>query len=259
MTFESYRDAFPHMHLARQDGVLSIRLHSSQGPLRWNLDAQHEFGEAFKAIGADSGNRVIVLTGTGDEFSGPRVDPNVHGFFHDANLTPSGAAFVFRNGRKLLRSILDVEVPIIAAVNGPAMRHSDLALVSDIVIAADHATFEDTAHFHLGGIVPGDGVSTIYSMLLGLNRARYMLLTGEIITAQKALQLGLVSEVLPLGELMARAMHLAHALAAKPDMLLRNTRRVLIHPLKKALEEDLDFFLSLEFLAVLDMGRKEPK
>lgn len=255
MDFPDYERSFAHVALERRDGILVMRLHTDGGPLRWTLDVQKELGEAFRAVGSDLANRVIVLTGTGDEFTGPRLDPDAHGFFHDADLTPSGAAFVFRNGRKLVMSMLDIEVPMIAVVNGPAMRHSDLALMCDIVIASDHASFEDTAHFHLGGVVPGDGISAIYTMLIGLNRARYLMLTGQILTAAKALELGLVAEVMPAADLMARAWTLAEQLARRPDMLLRHTRRVLIHPLRKAMDEQLEHFLSLEFLAVLDRPR----
>lgn len=252
MTLDEYQRAFRHVAIERDDGVLQMRLHTDGGPLQWTLDVQRELGDAFRAVGSDLDNRVVILTGTGAQFSGPRVDPTVHGFFHDATLTPSGAAYVFRNGRKMVMALLDIEVPMIAVVNGPAMRHCDLALMCDIVIAADDASFEDTAHFHLGGIVPGDGISTIYTLLLGLNRARYLMLTGQIIPASKALELGLVSEVLPRSALMPRARALARSLAARPDMLLRHTRRVLVHPLRKAIEEQLEQFMSLEFLAALD-------
>ena len=256
MHIHDYEKSFPHIAMERRDGILLMRLHTAGGSLRWDLDVQRELGDAFSTVGRDMENRVIIFTGTGDEFSGPRVDPDAHGFFHNAELTASGAAFVFRNGRRMVMSMLDIEVPIIAIVNGPAMRHSDLVLMCDIVIAADHATFEDTAHFHLGSIVPGDGISTIYSMLIGLNRARYMLLTGQILSAAQALDLGLVSEVLPSNDLMPRGWELARTLAKKPDMLLRHTRRVLIAPLRKAMEEQLEYFLSLEFLAVIDGPRK---
>lgn len=256
MELTDYEKSFANVAFERNGGILVMRLHTDGGPLRWDLDVQRELGEAFRAVGTDLANRVIILTGTGDEFSGPRLDPDAHGFFHDADLTPSGAAFVFRNGRKLVMSMLDIEVPMIAIVNGPAKRHSDLALMCDIVIAADHATFEDTAHFHLGSVVPGDGISAIYTMLIGLNRARYMMLTGQVLTAAQALELGLVAEVMPAAELMGRAQALAAQLARKPDMLLRHTRRVLIDPLRKAMEQQLEHFLSLEFLAVLDRPKQ---
>jgi len=145
-----------------------------------------------------------------------------------------------------------VEVPIIAAVNGPAMRHADLALMCDIVLAADNATFEDTAHFHNGSIVPGDGINVVFTMLLGLNRARYLMLTGQVLGAREAKDLGLVAELMPREKLLARAWELAQQLAKKSDMLLRYTRAVLTHPLKKQIDEGLPYFLAMETLSTLD-------
>lgn len=252
MKFDEYAKRFSKIQMERRNGILLMRLHTDGGPLRWDMDAQQQFGHAFDAVGSDRDNRVVILTGTGDEFSGPRVDPKVHTFFHGAKLTPSGADPIFRNGRKMLMALLNIEVPMIAAVNGPAQRHCDLALTCDIVIAADHASFEDTAHFHLAGIVPGDGISSIYTLLLGLNRARYLMLTGQVLSATEAKQLGLVAEVMSSGKLMPRAWELAEQLASKPDMLLRHTRSVLIHPLRKAIEDDLQYFMALECLGALD-------
>ena len=141
---------------------------------------------------------------------------------------------------------------MIAAVNGPAKRHADLPLTCDIVLAAEDASFEDSAHFHLGSIVPGDGVSVIYTMLMGLNRARYLMLTGQVLGAKEAKELGLVSEVMPREQLLPRAWELARQLAAKPDMLLRTTRKALVHPLRRAIDQSLDYFLALEAISTLE-------
>lgn len=105
-------------------------------------------------------------------------------------------------------------------------RHAELALMCDIVIAADDATFEDTAHFHLGSIVPGDGINIVYTMLMGLNRARYLMLTGQVLSAREAKDMGLIAELLPRHELLPRAWELAEQLAKKPEFLLRYTRMV---------------------------------
>jgi hypothetical protein len=92
--FDNYARTYRFMKLTREDGVLQVALHTDGGPLRWNLDAQAEFAQAFADIGADRDNRIIILTGTGDEFSGPRLDPDAP-FFHGAQLTPGGIHHVF--------------------------------------------------------------------------------------------------------------------------------------------------------------------
>jgi enoyl-CoA hydratase/carnithine racemase len=237
--------------MERRDGILQMTLHTDGGPLRWNLDAQVELAAALSQVGADRENRVVILTGTGDEFSGPRLDPDAV-FFHGEQLSPAGVHHVFRNAKRLVNAHLDVEVPMIAVVNGPAKRHADLALMCDIVIAADDATFEDTAHFHNGGIAPGDGINVIYTMLLGLNRARYLMLTGQVLSAKEAKDLGLVAELLPREKLLPRAWELAAQLAKRPEMLLRYTRAVLTHPLRKALDEGMQYFLAMEKLSTLN-------
>ena len=164
---------------------------------------------------------------------------------------------MFWNAQRLVHSLLDIEVPIIAAVNGPAKRHADLALMSDIVIAADDVTFEDTAHFQNGSIVPGDGINVVYTLLMGLNRARYLMLTGQVLGAKEAKELGLVAELMPREKLLPRAWELARQLAKKSDMLLRYTRKVLTHPLRRAIDDGMQFNLAMEALSTLDRGQQQ--
>ena len=243
--------SYKFVKLERRNGIVQMTLHTDGGPLQWNLDAQVELASAFGEVGGDRENRVIILTGTGNEFTGPRLDPDAP-FFHGEELSPGGVYHVFRNARRLVNAMLDVEVPMIAAVNGPAKRHADLALMCDIVIAADDSSFEDTAHFHNGGIVPGDGINVVYTMLLGLNRARYLMLTGQVLSAPEAKELGLVAEIMPREELLPRAWALAEQLAKKPDMLLRYARAVLTHPLRKALDDGLQYYLAMETLSTVN-------
>ena len=253
--FDEYKSTYQFIKMERRSGILQMTLHTDGGPLQWNLDAQVEFVRAFTDVGNDRENRIVILTGTGNEFSGPRLDPDTP-FFHGARLTPAGVHEVFVNARKMVNAVLGIEVPMIAAVNGPAKRHADLALMCDIVIAADDVTFEDTAHFHNGGIVPGDGINVVYTMLMGLNRARYLMLTGQVLNAKEAKDIGLVAKLMPRDNLLPRAWQLAEQLAKKNDMLLRYTRMVLTHPLRKQLDEGLQYFLAMEALSTLDKAQK---
>jgi enoyl-CoA hydratase/carnithine racemase len=254
--FDDYNRSYQFIKMERRAGILQMTLHTHGGPLQWNLDAQVEFVRAFTDVGADRENRIVILTGTGSEFSGPRLDPDAS-FFHGAKLTPGGVHEVFVNARKMVNAVLGIEVPMIAAVNGPAKRHADLALMCDIVIAADDVTFEDTAHFHNGGIVPGDGINVVYTMLMGLNRARYLMLTGQVLNAREAKDIGLVAELMPREKLLPRAWELAEQLARKSDMLLRYTRMVLTHPLRKQLDEGLQYYLAMEALSTLDKAQQQ--
>ena len=257
-SFDQYAARYEFIKMERRDGILQMTLHTEGGPFRWSLKPQAELVQAFADVGADRENRIIILTGTGDEFSGPRADPNQSVYQKSGmTITPSALAQADWNAKRLMTHLLDIEVPMIAAVNGPAKRHSELALLCDIVIAADDASFEDTAHFHLGGHVPGDGINVIYTMLLGINRARYFMFMGEVINAREAKELGLVSELMPRDRLLPRAWDIARQLAGKPDLLLRNTRIVLTQPLKKMMDEGIGYFTAMEALATLDhLGHK---
>ena len=153
-----------------------------------------ELPDAFYDVGSDYDNRVVIITGTGSEFSGPRANPGTSSFPTRPPIERIDR--IHWEGRHLLTKLLDIDVPIISAVNRPAWRHSEIPLLCDIVLAADTAQFQDSAHFP-SDVVPGDGVHIVYPLLLGMNRGRYFLLTGQTLDAHKALELGLVAEVLP--------------------------------------------------------------
>lgn len=80
-------------------------------------------------------------------------------------------------------NLLNIEVPVIAAINGPAARHPGIPLLSDTVLAAEHATIQDSAHFN-GGLVPGDGVHILFALIMGMNLGRYFLLSGQVLDAR---------------------------------------------------------------------------
>ena len=255
--FDQYRDKYEHIRMERKDGILQIVFHTSGGSFQFGTVAKLELLQAFADIGADNENRVVIMTGTGDSFSllGEPMPPGLP----DAQSQP-GTTSIGRSprewdetywiGKKLITNLLDIEVPIIAAVNGPAMNHPEIPLLSDIVLAGDTASFYD-AHFPKG-IVPGDGVQLILALLLGTNRGRYMCLTGQVLSAQEALNAGVVGEVLPKQQLMARAWELAEQLNQRPLLSLRYSRVVLTIHLKRLMDEMLGHGLALEGLAMLD-------
>jgi enoyl-CoA hydratase/carnithine racemase len=239
-----YSNLFRNIDFERRDGILQIRLHTDGGPLKWGAikgSIHDQLGEAFYRIGRDTQNEVVILTGTGavfctefnmDELPMDAVD-------HDAWYR------LVREGKDLLTNLLDIDVPVIAAVNGPAHVHAELVALSDIVLAADHASFADIAHFP-GGTVPGDGVHVVWPMLLGPNRGRYFLMMGEQIPAAEAKAIGIVGEVLPKERLLPRAWEIARMLKQKPLRVLRNTRIALTQRMKRSLVDELGYGLLLE-------------
>ena len=188
---EDYQNRFQYARLEREDGILQMTLHSDGDTLQWGAGPHTELPEVFHTVGTDPENKVIIMTGAGDGFTGPAGSSDTV-----PRRTPEQWDATYWEGKHLLGNLLNIEVPVIAAVNGPALRHSELPLLSDIVLAAPHTTFQDSGHF-MSGLTPGDGMHIIYPLLLGINRGRYFLLTGQQLDAAKAQELGLVAEVLP--------------------------------------------------------------
>lgn len=245
--FAEYANKYQTIRMERRDGILQLTFHTDGGSLQWGLVPHREFTHAFADIGSDPDTKVVIMTGTGDDFSGPRAVPSSR----PAVNNPRHWDPVYWEGKHLLMNLLDIEVPIISAINGPAWRHSEIPLLSDIVLAAETAQLQDSAHFP-NGMVPGDGMHVVYPLLLGANRGRYFLLTGQVLSARQALELGLVNEVLPKEQLLPRAWALAEQLIHQPPLTLRYSRVVLTQELKRRMLDLLGYGLALEGLGLLD-------
>ena len=235
---DDYADRYQHVVFDRRDGVLEVRLHTGGGPLIWSPTAHRELGDAFADVASDPETKVVVLTGTGDSFI---ASMDVEAFMS------AGASWdvIWWEGKRLLTNLLDIEVPVVGVVNGPATVHAELVVLSDVVLAAETAVFADAPHFP-GGVVPGDGVHIVWQHLLGPNRGRYFLLTGQTLTAAEAYDLGVVGEVLPPDAVVARAHTLARDMATRPLSVLRYTRTALTLQLRKLLLDGLSHGLALE-------------
>jgi enoyl-CoA hydratase/carnithine racemase len=239
-----YFDRYETMAFERTDrGILSVRLHSEGGPVVYQAAHHRNWAHAFLDIAADRDNRVVILTGTGNAF----IDRTA---WDRPIENPETWDEIYWEAKRVLQSLLDIDVPIIGAVNGPATIHAELAVLSDITLAAETAVFQDAAHL-LAQAVPGDGVHIVWQELLGSNRGRYFLLTGQKLSAHEALELGVVNEVLPAERLMPRAMELAEQLAALPTLTLRYTRIAFTQRWKRLMLENLGYGLALEGLSIL--------
>jgi enoyl-CoA hydratase/carnithine racemase len=247
--FDTYRDVFPNARLTRRDnGVLEVALHTDGNKLVFNGHTHEQFVDLFHAIGEDRDNRVVILTGTGDAF----MDAiSVEGFDF---FTPMGYDKILREGRKVLSNILDIEVPMITALNGPVLLHSEYALLTDIILATPATVFQDKPHFEFG-IVPGDGMHIVWPEVIGSIRGRYFLLTRQVLDAETAKDWGVVNEIVPADRLLARAHEIADGIAALPPLTSRYTRMALTQRLRRVVEEGTAFGLALEGISAAEVAR----
>ena len=153
--------------------------------------------------------RVLVITGAGRAFC-------AGGDFSGSSQSPArGGNQTMREARQIVDNLLDCGKPVITAVNGYAMGlGATVALLGDVVVAAKSATFADT-HVRMG-IGAGDGGQVIWPLLMGVNKAKYFLMTGDHLPAEEAERLGLVSFLVEDDQLMKQALEIADRLAAGP-------------------------------------------
>src|SRR5437762_8182184 len=201
--FDAYRDAFPNARLGRKrNGVLEVARHTDGGKLVFNGHTHEQFVHLFHAIGEDHSNRVVILTGSGDAFM-DAISPEGFDFF-----SPQGYDKILREGRKVLSIILNIESPMIAALSGPVLLHSEYALLTDIILATPEREFQDKPRLDFG-IVPGDGVNLLWPEVIGSIRGRYFILTRQRLDAQTAKDWGVVNEIVPADRLHSRAHEIA--------------------------------------------------
>jgi len=228
--------------IEKSDGIAVLTLNR---PERLNAvnDIMHsELTTLFSDVEKDADIRVAVLTGAGRGFcSGGDFGPD-----RDWSGERKSGLTMMQEARRIVDNILDFEKPLIAAVNGAAVGlGATIALFCDIVIAAKPARFGDP-HVKMG-ITAGDGGAVIWPLLIGINRAKQLLMTGDLITADEAYDLGLVNEVVEVEQALPVALKLAQRLAAGPPYAIQSTKisvnklvkelSNLVLPLSLALEE----------------------
>jgi 6-oxocamphor hydrolase len=239
--FDNYKDKYQHIKLERTDGVVEMTIHSKGDTLKFSSLFHTEVCDAFTNLGADHDNRAIIVTGAGKEFC---TSVDIETF---ADSSPEATARIHWEGRKMLMSLLDIEVPMIGAVNGPATVHAELGVMCDVVLCTEDACFADHPHFP-AGVVPGDGVHVVWQHILGPNRGRYFMLMGQVIKAQEALSLGIVNEVVPRDQLAARAREVAAQLLKQPLLTVRYARLALNQNYRRLMLNDLGYGLAVEML-----------
>jgi enoyl-CoA hydratase/carnithine racemase len=236
-----YFAAYRSLKLTRDaNGVLVVEFHTNGGPLIFTAPDHTEFIDAFYRISQDRTNKIVILTGTGGEFI-PSIDFSSFGNVADPEIWSQ----VHDEGVQILENLANIRVPVIAAIEGQANVHSEYALMADVIVAGEGATFNDLPHF-AGGIVPGDGIFTTWSYRAGAGRAEAFLLNPQPLTARTAYEWGVVAEVVPNRKALSRARELAELYLKAPEVTRRNTRVHFIRPLKERIVREVGYGLSLE-------------
>ncbi len=243
MPFEEYKEKCKEfLTMTRKDGILEARLHTKGDSLQWCAQAHQGLHYFFDWAGRDPDNEVIILGGTNkDLFKGiGRVGKNgewlpATEFGSDPEIAWRMYEYQYMDGTKDIEGqVFDIQVPTIGVWNGAAF-HTDLVMLCDLTLATEDA-WTTEMHFRTN-MVPGDGIQIIWRELMGRKRYAYAELTGEIITARKALQLGMINEICKDTEAAyARAQEIAELIIRTGS---RVTRRLTVQQLRKPWKEDI--------------------
>lgn len=217
-----------------------------------DIAACDDLADAVEAVQRDSAISCVVLTGAGESFCAggdmktlrSRRPENI-----GAQVSAADTRSNYRRGvQRAIRALWEIEVPMIAAVNGHAIGLGcDLACICDLRIASEKAIFASS--FVSVGLIPGDGGAWLLPRVVGYSRAAQLLYTGQRIDAFTALEWGMVSETVGAEELMPRAFELAQQIASQPPQALRMAKRLLREGQQQNLSGILELSAAFQALA----------
>jgi enoyl-CoA hydratase/carnithine racemase len=234
--FDEYKSRYAeHFFLERSEsGVLTARWHTKGGSLVWDFPIHRAIHQLTTDVSQDVETEVFILGGTGDSWIS-HVHPSSSEDGEDKKWM--SYEHLYHDGTNICEGLVnDLEIPTIGVINGPGF-HTEMALFCDITLMSEDAVIVDP--HTKANLVPGDGIQIAFRMAMGYKRATYAMLTNERIDAQKALDYGMVSEVLPKNKIYDRAKEIGEMLAAQNRITRRITTQVLRWPLKMAIAQEL--------------------
>lgn len=241
---ENYRKQFAEvLVMERRNGILQVRMHSNGGPFRWSPQAHHMLLEAWSVIGLDSENEVLILTSTNPYWIG-EFDKEAFAEWDaqtDPDIRYNG---LYRPTKSVENFIWNIDIPTIAAINGPGSVHVNFAVLCDITLCTPDFVYQD-AHFK-GGHVSGDSHGLLLQDLIGIKRAAYTMYTSEAIDAETLLDWGVVNEVLPREKLLPRAWEIAEQIMKSPRPVRRLTHQLTVRPWRRLLTDDYQVHITSE-------------
>ncbi len=196
--------------------------------------------QSIEEAKADHHVRVIIVTGKGDTFcSGGDIREMAEGKMRSWDMKK----FLWEGAHRIIFALEDLDKPIIAVINGAAMGAGlDMAIMCDLRVCSDRAKLSES--YILMGLAPGDGGAYFLPRLVGIGKALELLLTGDVLSPQEALGMGLVNRVVPHDRLMEEAMSLAEKIASKPPLAIRMMKRAVYQAQTSTLRAHLDYISS---------------
>jgi enoyl-CoA hydratase/carnithine racemase len=250
--FEDYKERYKeHLIMERRNGIILVRMHTRGGEVKFSLELHTALAQVWEEIGGDHENEVMILTGTGDTWMMEFDKTSFAAVEAEGEMGFKKFSYdtFYHDGTKSVENLIwDVDIPTIAAVNGPGL-HTEYALLCDITICTEDTFFFDP-HLH-AGIPPGDGAFLAFQALLGLKRAAYYIYTCKTIDAKTAYNWGLVNEVVPREKLMDRAWELAEMILHRNTRLTRRmTSQLVKHPWKRLITDEFKLHFAHEMYAI---------
>jgi enoyl-CoA hydratase len=251
-TYGGSVDDFETIRFDREGDVLVVTIDRPGNDVNAIGATLHEeLGRLFRLLKREQEARAILLTGSKRAFT---AGGDFEWFPELRDLATLDA--LRRDAKQLIWDLLDVELPIVAALNGPAVGlGASIALLCDVIVMADTAVIADP-HVKVG-IVAGDGGAAIWPLLAGPAIAKQYLLTGDPVPAAEAARLGLVNEVVPAAEVRARGLAWAARLAAGAPLAVRATKLAVNQQVKRALLDSFDLSTALEITTFLSADHRE--
>ena len=241
MTTQNPQDPNPELIVEEHGAVRLLILNRPEAFNAANEALHGELANVWPRLAADRDARAIVITGAGKAFCGGGDLHLLERMTNDTTLRAS----IMEEGAAIVRGMTAIQVPIIAAVNGPAVGLGcSLASMSDIVLIEEHAYFADP-HVALG-LVAGDGGAVMWPLLTGLLRAKEYILLGDRLPAEAAVEMGIANRVVPTGTSVEAALELAGRIAALPPQAVRETKALLNHAVRNAVDTLLDAAITTE-------------
>ncbi|MEC9248147.1 MAG: FimV/HubP family polar landmark protein [Pseudomonadota bacterium] len=225
--FETYFHSYQDIKLERHGGILELTFGLDQ-TLIWAPKIRPQVASVFREIARDPDNKIVIITGFGDHFW--RADEE-----------ESRSVYPVEDWQEtsLLEILMKIPVPVIAAINGPVRQYCEIPLFSDVVLASENVEFQETQSNLAQSVADREVRRLALRSLLGLNRARYFLLTGKSMSVKEARKSGMVAEIMRRKDLLNRAREIAFMLTRRPSNELRQIRTSFLREIQRKIDDSL--------------------